>query len=235
MGDRRPSRTSRRRTSRSILIVALDVSGSMAPSMPALKQAAKEFLTAIPRANKVTLLAFNDTSFTLARGATEPADRIKAVDGLVSWGGTALYDVLVRGVDMFGAGTGRKALIVFSDGEDYGSGASLEDAEARLQASDVTLYMIGQGKGVALEELKQVMHRLADPTGGRPLFIERTEALRGAFRELLDELSNQYLLSYTPTNTRLDGTMRRIRVEVDGPYRVRAREGYRAPTEEPHD
>ncbi len=213
------------------LIVALDISGSMGPSMPALKQAAREFLTAIPTTNKVTLLAFNDTSFTLARGATNPADRIRAVDGLVPWGGTALYDVLARGVDMFGAGTGRKALIVFTDGEDYGSGASLEDAEARLQESDVTLYMIGQGKGVTLEPLKRVMHRLADPTGGLPLFVERTDQLRGVFRELLEELSNQYLVSYAPTNTRLDGTMRRIRVEVQAPYRVRARSGYRAPLE----
>ena len=213
------------------LIVALDISGSMGPSMPALKQAAREFLTSVPTANKVTLLAFNDTAFTLARGATDPAERIKAVDGLVSWGGTALYDVLVRGVDMFGAGTGRKALIVFTDGEDLGSGASLEEAEARLQASDVTLYMIGQGKGVTLEPLKKVMHRLADPTGGLPLFVERTDELRGVFRDLLEELSNQYLVSYSPTNTRLDGSMRRIRVEVQGPYRVRARSGFRAPLE----
>ena len=65
------------------LIVALDISASMGPSMPALKQAAKEFLTAIPTTNRVTLLAFNDTSFTLARGATNPADRIRAVDRLV--------------------------------------------------------------------------------------------------------------------------------------------------------
>ena len=213
------------------LIVALDISGSMAPSMPALKQAAREFLTSIPMANKVTLLAFNDTTFTLARGATNASDRVRAVDGLVPWGGTALYDVLVRGVEMFGASAGRKALIVFSDGEDYGSGASLEEAEGRLQASEVTLYMIGQGRGVALEPLKQVMHRLADPTGGRPLFVQRTDELRGAFRELREELSNQYLLSYTPTNGRLDGTMRRIRVEVQGPYHIRTRKEYRAPLE----
>lgn len=214
------------------LIVALDISASMGPSMPALKQAAKEFLTAVPTTNTVSLLAFNDTSFTLARGATDPAARINAVDRLVSWGATALYDVLIRGVDLFSAGAGRKALIVFSDGEDYGSGASIEEAEARLQSSDVTLYMIGQGKGMALDPLKQVMHRLADPTGGRPLFVERTDELRGAFKELLEELSNQYLLSYTPSNTQLDGSMRRIRVEVDGGHRVRAREAYRAPLEE---
>ena len=61
--------------------------------------------------------------------------------------------------------------------------------------------------------------------------MERTDELRGVFRELLEELSNQYLVSYSPTNGRLDGTMRRIRVEVQGPYRVRARSAYRAPLE----
>ena len=45
----------------------------------------------------------------------------KAVDRLAPWGATALYDVIVRGIDMLGAQTGRKALVVFSDGEDQGS------------------------------------------------------------------------------------------------------------------
>ena len=205
------------------LIVALDISGSMAPSMPALKQAAREFLTSIPMANKVTLLAFNDTTFTLARGATNASDRVRAVDGLVPWGGTALYDVLVHGVKMFGASAGRKALIVFSDGEDYGSGASLEEAEGRLQASEVTVYHDRAGKGCRAGTVEA-----GHAPAGRP--DRRASAVCAArrrtarrLRELLEELSNQYLLSYTPTNGRLDGTMRRVLVEVQGRPRTHAK------------
>jgi hypothetical protein len=51
-----------------------------------------------------------------------------------------LYDVILRGTDMLGGQTGRKAIIVFSDGEDEGSHAVIADVERRLQASDVTLY-----------------------------------------------------------------------------------------------
>ena len=79
------------------------------------------------------------------------AERSRAVDRLAPWGSTALYDVILRGVEMLGRQTGRKALIVFTDGEDQGSHATINDVERRLQSSDVTLYMIGQGRGVTLD------------------------------------------------------------------------------------
>ena len=64
------------------LIVAIDISGSMAPAMPKLKKAVKEFLGDVPAKDQVTLLGFNDSIFTLTRKATDPAERVKAVDRL---------------------------------------------------------------------------------------------------------------------------------------------------------
>ena len=209
------------------LIVAVDISGSMAPAMPKLKSAVKEFLNAVPARDQVTLLGFNDTVFALSRASTQPADRAKAIDRLAAWGGTALYDVILRAVEMAGRQVGRKAIVVFTDGEDEGSHAVLTDVEQRLQSSDVTLYMIGQGRGVTLEPLKRVMERLSRPTGGRALFTESIDELHDAFDKLLDELSQQYLLGYPPTKDLHDDAFRRIRVTVDGPYQVRARQGYR--------
>ena len=210
------------------LIVAIDISGSMTPAMAKLKKAVKEFLGSVPVRDQVTLLGFNDSVFTLTRKATDPAERAKAVDRLAPWGSTALYDVVLRGIEMLGRQTGRKALVVFTDGEDQGSHATIADVERRLQSSDVTLYMIGQGRGVTLEPLRKVMERLSVPTGGRALFTESIDALHAAFADLLDELSNQYLLGYSPTNTKRDDVWRRIKVGVDGQDEVRARQGYRA-------
>mgnify|MGYP006267244049 CR=1 FL=1 len=90
--------------------------------------------------------------------------------------------------------------------------------------------MIGKGRGVTMESLKKIMERLATPTGGRALFTDSVDELHGAFGELLDELSNQYLLGYASTNGRRDDSWRRIRVEVDGHHEVRARQGYRLAT-----
>ena len=212
------------------LLVAIDISGSMGPSMGKLKAAVKEFLSDVPEQDQVTLLGFNDSIFTLTRKQTNLAERAKAVDRLASWGSTALYDVVLRGVEMLGRQVGRKALVIFTDGEDQGSHATLGDVERKLQSSDVTLYMIGQGRGVTMEPLKKVMERIANPTGGRALFTESIDELHGAFGELLDELSNQYLIGYASTNPVHDNGWRRIRVEVDGHHEVRARQGYRLST-----
>jgi hypothetical protein len=57
---------------------------------------------------------------------------------------------------------------------------------------------------------------------------ERIEKLERAFSQILDELGHQYLVAYAPSNTKRDGTWRKIEVQVDGGYGVRARQGYRA-------
>jgi len=211
------------------LVVAIDVSASMLPAMPKLKATVKDFLAAVPVPNSITLLAFNDKVIPLATAATSAADRTASIDSLAAYGSTSLYDVVIRGVDLVAQKTGRKAMIVFTDGEDQGSQASLDQVERRLQTTDVTLYLIGEGRGVELENLQKIMRRLAQPTGGRALFTNKIEELRGAFAELLSEISHQYLLGYTPTNTERDDRWRRIRVDVDGHRQVRAREGYRIP------
>jgi VWFA-related protein len=87
--------------------------------------------------------------------------------------------------------------------------------------------MIAQGRGVTMEPLKRVMERLVNPTGGRALFTDSVDELHDAFGDLLQELSNQYLLGYSSSNNRRDDAWRRIRVDVDGHHEVRARQGYR--------
>lgn len=211
------------------LVVALDTSSSMTEAMPSLKAAVKAFLSALSPRDRVAVLGFNDNIFTVIGKTNAPMERVDAIDGLSAAGFTSLYDVILHGVDLLGRETGRKALVVFTDGEDQGSHGTIEDAERALQSSDATLYMIGEGRGASMERLKKVMQRLVDTTGGQALFADKPSELRQRFGELLTDLSNQYLLGYAPTNARHDGTLRHIRVEVDGRYDVRARQAYRAP------
>jgi VWFA-related protein len=209
------------------LVVAVDVSGSMAPVIPKLKEAVKAFLGAVPADHRLSLYGFNDTVFALTRKPTDPPEeRVKAVDRLAPWGATALYDVIVRSIDTLGTRTGRKAIIVFTDGEDQGSHVTLDQVEQRLQASDVTLYLIGQGRGLSVDRLKKVMERLSTPTGGRVFAMASIDQLSSAFDTLLDELSHQYLIGYPPPGEIRDGKLHTIRVRVDGHNNVRARNGY---------
>ncbi len=210
------------------LIVAIDVSASMSDAMPKLRAAVKEFLAAVPPTSQVTLLGFNDSVIAVTRKTTNPAERVRAVDRLSPWGATSLYDAIVQGIETLGKQPGRKALVVFTDGEDQGSHLTINETERRLQASDVILYMIGQGRGVSSAPLQKIMQRLANPTGGRALFTDSIDKLHGAFGEILLELSHQYLVGYQSTNHTRDGKWRELKVDVDVPGRVRARSGYRA-------
>jgi len=211
------------------LIVAVDVSGSMADAMPKVKESVKRFLTAIRPTDRVTVLGFNDSVFTLARPTVDLATRLKAVDRLAPWGGTALYDVVVQAFDLLGRQTGRRALVVFTDGEDLNSRVPIEVAERRLEASDAVLYPIGQGRAPRLSSLKAILERLARKSGGRAFFGDSVDKLDAAFADIMEELSNQYLLGYVPKDLSRDGRWRTLKVEVPGKgVRVRARQGYRA-------
>ena len=211
------------------LVVAVDTSASMGPSMPVCREAVKAFLGGLRPDDHLTLLAFNDNLFTLARRETNPAARLQAVERLTPWGGTALYDVTLRGLQLLGQQGGRHALVAFTDGEDTASHATAQDVDRRVQVTDVPIYVIAQGRGIKERQLKDVLNRLADVTGGRAFYTQRIEELEGAFAEIAEDLASQYVLGYEPQNLVRDGSWRTIRVEVVGTRRpVRARQGYRA-------
>lgn len=213
------------------LVAAVDVSQSMTDAMPQVKSAARAFLGAIGTRAQVTLLAFNDNIFTLARRTTSPDARLRAVDRLAPWGGTALYDAIIKGVDMLGRQPGRRALIVFSDGEDQSSHAAMDTSITRVESTDAIVYPVGLGRANQVPSLRALLERLAKISGGRGLFPDRADDLQTAFDEILQDLSNQYLIGYQPTNQNRDGAWRRLRVDVNrADVRVRHREGYRLGT-----
>ena len=165
------------------LVVAVDMSGSMEDAMPACRAAVKQFLAGLRPDDQLTLLAFNDNVFTLAARETDPAARQRAVDRLAPWGGTALHDVVLRSLDLLDRQRGRRALVLFTDGEDRSSHATVEDVERRVEMSAAPIYVIAQGKGMRERELKRGLDRLADVSGGRAFFTDSVEeAARGLHR-----------------------------------------------------
>ena len=210
------------------LAVALDVSSSMRPAIQKVKESSKRFLSGLREGDHVTLLAFNDIVYTLTQRTKDQNERARAIDRMHAWGGTALYDVVVDALRRLERQTGRRALLVFSDGDDQSSHASFEAAVAHAEASDATIYAIGQGRAVRTQELQRVLNRFAGTSGGRAFFTENLEQLDRFFQEVLDDLSNQYLVSYSYPDAERDGQWHRVRLEVgDGKYSVRVRPGYR--------
>jgi Ca-activated chloride channel homolog len=210
------------------LVLAIDVSGSMDRALDEVKLAVKQLLKKLRPGDAATLVGFNDNIFTAAERETDFAAREAAVDLLASWGGTALYDATVRVLEMVSREWGRKGVVIFSDGDDKNSLTKRETAMARVQASDAMLYTIGFGGGVTLPLLRSSLEDYARSTGGRAFFPRQTRELDEIFDDIVSELANQYVLSYSPINLKQDSTWRDIKVQVrKGKFDIRARSGYR--------
>jgi VWFA-related protein len=152
--------------------------------------------------------------------------------------GTLLYDAIYLAADeKLKSEVGRKALILITDGEDQGSQYKLRDAVEAAQKADAIIYSIyyvdrafySQGGfmmmgGGGESELR----KMSEETGGHVFTVSAKHTLQDAFKEIQDEMRNQYAIGYVPTNSNRDGSFRRIQIKTDKDYKVQARSGYYA-------
>jgi len=211
------------------LVLAIDVSGSMEHALEDVKVAVKQLLSKLRQGDAATIIGFNDTMFLATEREKDQRAREEAVDLLTPWGGTALYDATISAIDLVSRDWGRKGIVIFSDGDDRNSITARESATARVQASDAMLYTVGFGGGATVPGLRLKLEQYARDTGGRAFFPQRAQDLNNVFDDIVEELANQYVLSYSSTNVKQDNSWRTIKVRVkNGKYDVRARDGYRA-------
>ena len=147
--------------------------------------------------------------------------------------GTVLYDaVVLASNEKMNQETGRKAMILLTDGEDEGSVHRIQEAISAAQKTNVIVYTIliadrgfygGFGYGGY-----SAMKKLTEETGGRLIDVGNNgKKLQDAFQQIEDELRTQYVVTYTPSNTKLDGTFRHVSVECRGDgMKVQVRKGY---------
>lgn len=207
-------------------VLVLDVSGSMLYKIEEARRSAHAFVDALKPEDEVALLNFNSTTvgwvpFTKQRGPIHAE-----IDASRTEGETALYDATGQALKRLKPLKRRKAVILFTDGEDNRSRLSVDQVIGIARASEVSIYSVAQG----LDErttLRAFLDQLADQTGGRSYFIGSIEKLSETFRKILKELKSQYYLTYTPRPGLRPKTWHRIQVKVDRPdVIVRARKEY---------
>jgi VWFA-related protein len=151
--------------------------------------------------------------------------------------GTLLYDaVYLAATQIMNQETGRKAMILLTDGEDQGSRTKINEAIAAANRSNVMVYTILIADRNFYRESNysgySAMKKMTEETGGRLIDVGNNgKKLEAAFQKIEDELRTQYVASYTSTNTKLDGTFRKLSVECRGDgMKVQVRKGYFAAT-----
>ena len=146
--------------------------------------------------------------------------------------GTLLYDaVYMASNEKMNQESGRKAMILLTDGEDEGSVHKIQDAIAAAQKANVIVYTILIADRVFYGGFGysgySAMKKMTDETGGRLIDVGNNgKKLEAAFQQIEDELRTQYVVTYTPSNTKLDSTFRHVTVECGDGMKEQVRKGY---------
>ncbi len=147
--------------------------------------------------------------------------------------GTLLYDAIyLASNDKLRSEVGRKAMIILTDGEDQGSQMSIRDAVEAAQKADAMVYVLliaDRGFYGGTFGGDREMRKLCEETGGRMIEVgNKMDKLQQAFNQISQELRSQYNIGYTPTNSKRDGTFRKVDIRTKEGYKVQARRGYYA-------
>jgi VWFA-related protein len=210
------------------VLLALDVSSSMESAVGELRRAAARFLEALGPEDAIVITAFNEELHVLLRSGATPSARLEALERLRPSGGTALYDGIIRAVDIISTLPSPRAIVVFSDGEDTRSRSLPSSVRVTLQRNNIVLYLIAQTSERTPGSLRTYLAPLAAETGGIAWFPTRMTAVVDHFGDVVQNLRNQYVLAYQSPPA--GGGWRRISVTMaaDRGFRVRSREGYMA-------
>jgi VWFA-related protein len=238
--------------------ILLDTSGSQMNVLPLEQDSGSRFLREVltPK-DEAFLISFDVNVDLLSDFTNSPRELARAIQkasintasssaGVPGIGGgpfptsnprgTLLYDaVYLAAHDKLQSQTGRKVMIILTDGQDQGSEEHIKDAIEAAQKANVIVYPIliadrefyfSQGD---IYMGSSAMSQLAEQTGGRVINVGNSgKKLEQAFDQIQDELRTQYLLSYTPTNKTADGTYRKIDLDCGKGLRIQARKGYYA-------
>ena len=209
------------------VVMVLDASGSMHNNMHFLQEAAINFVQKLEEVDTALVVQFNE-SIKGSAEFTGDVDRLEQfVDALQAWGGTSLYDAIHYGLNRIRDQRGRKALIVFSDGEDTTSQMKEQEVVDYARAVEASVYTIGIRGGVGGGSgPRGFLRKISRETGGEFFFPERVGDLNRVFSAIAEELHQHYLLAYTPKRGP-DGSFRTITLRTKRKdLEVRVRKGY---------
>jgi Ca-activated chloride channel family protein len=212
--------------------VLLDTSGSMESRITLARSAAIRFLDGL-RENDVAAVYNFDSKIEQVQEFSSSRDLAPVAFNLRARGMTSLNDAIVKAArDLNARPEKRRAIIVLSDGADNSSSASMDKALANAIAASVTIYTVDMSQQGSKERQMGVgaLRNFASKSGGRYVSTPGGQMLREAFASIVEELSNQYTLTYRSTNRARDGRWREVGVRLERQeLAARTRKGYRAP------
>jgi Ca-activated chloride channel homolog len=221
--------------------IVFDLSGSMQTKYARARKALTEFLHTCNPQDEFFVVGFNDRPAVVVDYTSDVEDVEARMVMLRPEKRTALIDAMYLGIThLKKARYDRKVLLVISDGGDNRSRYTEGELNRIVRESEVQIYSIGIFDAFAPTEEEQngpiLLHDLSELTGGRLFKVLDIQDLTDVAQRISEELRNEYIIGYTPTDRRRDGTWRKLKVRLVPPpglpnLDVHSREGYYAPSQ----
>jgi Ca-activated chloride channel homolog len=209
------------------VVLLMDTSGSTASLLGQMKGAAKSFVEQLRPVDTLQPVYFHGEIKPLTAKSISDPNLLNAAIDQMSPGpsdlGTRLYDAIDFALGALQPVSGRKAIILLTDGENTWGKATMKGTLHEAEESDTIIYTLQYGNPPAQKYLQQ----LAEKTGGRYFMAADVNTIGRSFAEVAEELRRQYVLGYHPNELAKRGHARKLRVKVSREHvAVRARRSY---------
>jgi Ca-activated chloride channel homolog len=212
------------------VFILFDTSNYMYPGFVFAQDAIADFIRSLEGVNKVALYSYSRNLSRVSGLTPDRSEVLRGVRNTVAGDDAALYNSLLLTVKDAAPLTGRKAIVVFSNGPDNASLVPPEDVAELAQSTGTIIYMISTRQAQSEPISTAVFERMSKATGGKAYFSKNWKDEKEAFASIRDDLAHLYALSYYPQINPNHG-WRSITVKLVGKnlqqYRIRTRTGYR--------
>ena len=204
-------------------------------------EGASEFLSGMRQLDEAMLILFSDRVMVETPFSSFPRLVLLGLRQAVAEGGSAVNDALFIGLKRLTPRLSRKVLILLSDGHDVESVLPMASVQAVLRREQAVVYWIRLGSGVGETSVGrsnswrgveanraefELLEAAVSESGGRIVDVSAVAQVGPAFKAILAELRDQYVLGYYPSAERGPGSWHEVRVRVDANAEVRVRSGY---------
>jgi VWFA-related protein len=201
-------------------MLVMDISGSMDKNgkLTAAKDAAKAYVAQMRPGDQAGLMTYDTKTYYVQPVTSDTAALTAAIDGLKTGGDTAMYNALVEAEKNLESVTGRKAIIVMTDGLDNSSQSTADDVITAIGESGLTISAIGFGDAKASGQVgldEAGLKSLAETTGGLYSFAD-VQSLASIYQQYGEALQSEYALTYISPTTLRDGVNRGLTVSLGG-------------------
>ncbi len=195
-------------------LMLIDTSGSMRDSgkIEGAKEAALAFIDLMRPQDQVGLIVFNNRIYDQVDFTSEPDRLRRRIQDLYADGGTSWYDAVITASEQIANLSGRKSLLLLTDGLDEDSRNSFNKALNVAQSSEASVYTIGLGQSGEYDQER--LGQIADATNGNFYHAPTATELEALYRSIAQTTQDEYVLTYRSPRPEYDGTRRNIQVTV---------------------